>query len=197
MFTKDNIMVWPKGKPFPKEMREKISKKLTGRTLSLEHRMKIGEANKRRSPEIYKILSEKFKGRKFTKETRKRISQSQLERKEEISQMMKKYWETADKEKIMGPNSPNWKGGIRVSGNYAYRYAPNHPNVTVDNIIPESHYVWEKHHNKLVPRGYVIHHRDFNSLNNDISNLLILTQSEHMKLHIKIRQGKKAEQCRP
>ena len=34
-----------------------------------------------------------------------------------------------------------------------------------------------------IPKGYVIHHKDFNKLNNDISNLQLLTISEHVTLH--------------
>lgn len=42
--------------------------------------------------------------------------------------------------------------------------------------------VWEKA-NGPVPKGYVIHHIDFNKDNNDISNLQCMTNSEHGKLH--------------
>lgn len=43
-------------------------------------------------------------------------------------------------------------------------------------------YVWEKH-NGEIPKGYEIHHMDKNKANNNISNLQMLSQSEHMKLH--------------
>ena len=45
-------------------------------------------------------------------------------------------------------------------------------------------YVWEKHNGKI-PEGYDIHHIDGNKSNNDISNLQIMTKSEHIKLHWK------------
>lgn len=35
----------------------------------------------------------------------------------------------------------------------------------------------------VIPKGYDIHHIDFNKLNNDISNLVCLTKAEHMRLH--------------
>ena len=47
--------------------------------------------------------------------------------------------------------------------------------------------IWEDAHNSKVPKGYVIHHRDFNSLNNNIENLVLLTESEHRALHMKHR----------
>lgn len=42
--------------------------------------------------------------------------------------------------------------------------------------------VWEYFYGKI-PAGYSIHHIDCNKDNNDISNLQILTNSEHRKLH--------------
>lgn len=43
-------------------------------------------------------------------------------------------------------------------------------------------YVWEFYNGKI-PKGYEIHHKDFNRLNNDISNLQLVTASEHDILH--------------
>ena len=34
-----------------------------------------------------------------------------------------------------------------------------------------------------IPEGYVIHHKDFNPLNNDPSNLQLLSRSKHMEIH--------------
>jgi len=41
-------------------------------------------------------------------------------------------------------------------------------------------HVWEKHFGKI-PKGHHIHHKDGNKLNNDISNLECLSQSDHHK----------------
>lgn len=43
-------------------------------------------------------------------------------------------------------------------------------------------YVWEKHNGK-VPKGYHVHHVDFNTNNNELSNLQLLSQREHLSLH--------------
>lgn len=43
-------------------------------------------------------------------------------------------------------------------------------------------YIWEKH-NGDVPKGYEIHHIDFDTTNNDISNLIMLTIKEHKEIH--------------
>jgi len=44
--------------------------------------------------------------------------------------------------------------------------------------------IWEYHNKREVPKGYQIHHKDFNPLNNDISNLECLTIAEHRALHL-------------
>ena len=43
-------------------------------------------------------------------------------------------------------------------------------------------YVW-KFYNGDIPKGYDIHHKDGNKLNNKIENLEILSHSEHTKLY--------------
>lgn len=43
-------------------------------------------------------------------------------------------------------------------------------------------YLYEKEHGEI-PKGYEIHHVDHNPLNNDLSNLIALPQSEHKKIH--------------
>lgn len=44
-------------------------------------------------------------------------------------------------------------------------------------------YVWETENNVTIPKGYDIHHKDGNKLNNDISNLILLARDEHQSLH--------------
>lgn len=43
-------------------------------------------------------------------------------------------------------------------------------------------YVWE-YYNGKVPDGYHVHHLDFDKSHNDIENLVILSQKEHLSLH--------------
>ena len=56
--------------------------------------------------------------------------------------------------------------------------------------------VWEFYNNQEVPKGYHIHHKDFNHLNNDISNLECLPASEHLSLHGKVWWSKKENKKR-
>lgn len=50
--------------------------------------------------------------------------------------------------------------------------------------IPYHKYLWEKENGKT-PKGYIIHHKDKNKLNNSLNNFELLTRSEHAKLHYK------------
>jgi hypothetical protein len=45
------------------------------------------------------------------------------------------------------------------------------------------HYVWEDLHKRARPKGMHIHHIDNDRDNNDISNLQMVTPSEHAKIH--------------
>ena len=75
-------------------------------------------------------------------------------------------------------NSHNWKGGRRVRED-GYVYI----RVSHDKETPEHRYVMEQFlGRKLLPEEDV-HHKDENKLNNDPSNLEILTRSEHMSYH--------------
>lgn len=62
---------------------------------------------------------------------------------------------------------PDTKGYYREVGNFK-------------NLMHR--YVWE-YHNGKIPSGYEIHHIDFDRSNNDISNLQLVSRSEHRKIH--------------
>lgn len=53
----------------------------------------------------------------------------------------------------------------------------------IDGRRPRLHvYVWEKHFGKI-PKGYQIHHKDEDKDNNEIDNLMCMTQKEHLRWH--------------
>lgn len=50
-------------------------------------------------------------------------------------------------------------------------------------------YVWEQHNGKI-PDGYEVHHKDLNTHNNDISNLMLMEIKEHRSYHSKRQVGR-------
>lgn len=51
------------------------------------------------------------------------------------------------------------------------------------NIHKRLHvYVWE-YFNGKIPKGYHVHHKDFDKSNNELENLVLLPVSDHLKLH--------------
>jgi hypothetical protein len=44
------------------------------------------------------------------------------------------------------------------------------------------HWIW-KQANREIPEGMVLHHKDFDRLNNNIKNLILMEKKEHSKLH--------------
>ncbi|MBQ2174478.1 MAG: HNH endonuclease [Alphaproteobacteria bacterium] len=65
--------------------------------------------------------------------------------------------------------APDWYKGKRYRGRYCY----------------EHHLVWEKETGCPVPDDCVIHHKDGNKYNNNISNLQLMDGKEHVSLHSK------------
>lgn len=47
-------------------------------------------------------------------------------------------------------------------------------------------YVWE-YYNGPIPKGYQVHHKDFNPDNNDISNLELMSKADHLKYHANLQ----------
>jgi len=46
------------------------------------------------------------------------------------------------------------------------------------------HYIYCYYNNlEKIPKGYIVHHMDYDTKNNDISNLQLVTKSEHSTIH--------------
>ncbi|WP_298845597.1 HNH endonuclease signature motif containing protein [uncultured Clostridium sp.] len=75
-----------------------------------------------------------------------------------------------------------YKESVIISG-YRYIYSPHHPFKTSNNYVAEHRLVCEKKIGRYLKNGEDVHHKDEDTLNNNSENLLVLTKSEHQKLH--------------
>lgn len=99
---------------------------------------------------------------------------------------------TTDHFKGIPELNPNWRGGRKCAKDgYIHIYRPDHPNAIEGKYVYEHQLVMEEHIGRYIRKGEVVHHIDGNKHNNDISNLLLLSASDHMKLHAILRRGKK------
>lgn len=94
------------------------------------------------------------------------------------------YVPTEGLKNLKGPSHPAWKGGIRVDKDgYLKRYDPNHPWPRKGGYIRENIRVMELSIGRRLEQTEVVHHRDGDRQNNNLSNLEIMGWSEHSKLH--------------
>ncbi len=87
-------------------------------------------------------------------------------------------------------NSPAWKGGFRKANKYIFKKIKNHPRSN-NGYIQEHILIMEKYirrklkyYGKNHKDNEIVHHIDFDTTNNNISNLLLVKNNiEHRKLH--------------
>ena len=120
-----------------------------------------GMYGKHHSEETKRRMSEIRVGMFLSEETKQKISESKLGKKLPPLSMEHKR---KISENHKGENNPQWKGGIDPE--YGWR-------------------IWKEYWNQEIPKGYEIHHFDFNPKNNEVSNLVLLSKSEHTKTHHK------------
>ncbi len=172
--TKKRMSESHKGVVFSEEHRMNLSIANIGKTLSEETKQKISEAKKGTpawnkglecDEDSKKKMSESHKGLHHTEETKKKISKATL-----------------------GENSANWKGGDSISDTgyqVLWREDVKYHHQYEHRIVMEDYLG-----RKLKANEYV-HHIDGDKLNNNISNLQVMTPSEHSKLHAKLRKERK------
>ena len=71
-------------------------------------------------------------------------------------------------------------------------YHPEHPSSLkcncLNGYVMEHRYVVEKYLGRILRDDEIVHHIDGNKRNNAIENLMVMTQSEHAKLHARLRK---------
>lgn len=73
-------------------------------------------------------------------------------------------------------------GYVRLVGN-GTKNMPDYKKMTSQGGIYEHHQVWYENTGHVVQPNEVIHHKDMNKQNNDFSNLQLMSDVEHKKLH--------------
>jgi len=94
----------------------------------------------------------------------------------------------------VGEKHHSWKGGYFV-GNDGYAwvsarecgYLEFNPSWKTHNVPEHSKIIEMDVLKQQLPDEYVVHHIDENRSNNEIDNLAILTRSQHMMIHNKLR----------
>ena len=69
------------------------------------------------------------------------------------------------------------------NGKYTYAVVRDHPNAIEYGYVAHHRVVMENHIGRLLDTNETVHHIDGNGKNNDISNLQLLTNEEHARLH--------------
>ena len=81
----------------------------------------------------------------------------------------------------------------RIVNGYVLLYRPDHFNcLTGDNwegYVYEHRYAMERELQRALDPGELVHHLDCNKLNNDLSNLIVVSRSDHQKIHNWIDNG--------
>lgn len=72
---------------------------------------------------------------------------------------------------------------------YIYIYTPEHPHAigTKKLYVSEHRLIMEKLLGRYLTKDEIVHHKDENTMNNNIDNLILMTASEHNSFHSKKR----------
>ena len=90
-----------------------------------------------------------------------------------------------------GEGTPNFNGYRRkTTKGYYVRYVPWHPYASKDGLVMEHRLVMEGLIGRFLTKDEAVHHIDGNKQNNEPSNLVLMTKSEHSILHNHRRKKK-------
>ncbi len=183
-FKKGMFGIW-KGKKFSIEHRKNISKAKLGsipwnkgkRTLqSTIEKIRRKKLGKRNSPKtefkkgmtpwnkgLKGVMKAWNKGISPSAETRAKISAHNAQR---------------------GKRSRNWRGGITMNEGYVFVYQPLHPRADKKGYIKRANLVMEKHLDRFLKKGEIVHHINEIKTDDRIENFkLFPNQSKYQKFH--------------
>jgi hypothetical protein len=88
----------------------------------------------------------------------------------------------AAKVNFTGSNHYNWQGGRQKHGDgYMQIYKPEHPSSDSRHRVMEHRYIMEIYLGRILSDDEHVHHINGNKLDNRIENLMIMSNSEHLK----------------
>jgi len=101
-----------------------------------------------------------------------------------MNEKTKKAMAQARSHKLHGKGNPMWKGGkIIHSAGYIWIYMPKHPLADKRKYVFEHRLVMEKKLGRYLTEDEVVHHKNQIKTDNRIPNLIVMSKSEHMRLH--------------
>ncbi len=96
------------------------------------------------------------------------------------------------KSELVGALNSHWKGGRRKTDNgYITVSCPTRPNCHKDGTLYEHQIVMEEYIGRYLKKGEVVHHINGDKTDNRIENLMLLTNSDHVKLHALLDRSNK------
>lgn len=102
-----------------------------------------------------------------------------------VFKILRKYQiriRTSGEIKKVGENASHWKGGIIVRDGYTETYKPEHPRAR-GNYIKLSVLIAEQKIGCFMKKNEIAHHIDGSRNNDSPKNIMVVTQTEHKRLH--------------
>lgn len=124
-------------------------------------------------------------GRKLSPEQRERISR--MHKGKIVSEESKKKMSISSKKGGIGHKKKRSDGYIKI-------YFPDHPFATKDGYVMEHILVMEALIGRHLASDECVHHRNGNRSDNRKENLELMTNKEHMSLHMRKRWEQKKEE---
>lgn len=89
---------------------------------------------------------------------------------------------------ISGEKNSQWKGGIMISYGYAYVKMPQHPRANKAGYVKRVNLIIENIIGRYIEKGEEVHFINENRSDERSENLQLMTKSQHMVLHTKLRK---------